>query len=196
MWPAIFLLTLAHVLSAQEAVPRFEPSQCPVPIPDNEKNVQCGYAVVPENRTVKNNKTIRLPIIILKSLNSTPKPDPVLKTLGGPGASSLKMISGRRSSPWLSDRDYIIFEQRGTQFAQPALSCPEVDKARIASARAGFDRRTAKNSEVAAARKCYERLRRSDIDLNAYNSAESAADIEDVRRVLKLDKINLLRRFL
>lgn len=32
---------------------------------------------------------------------------------------------------------------------------------------------------------------RSGVDLSSYNSAESAADIEDLRRVLKLDKINL-----
>src|SRR4030095_11928957 len=102
-------------------VPRFENSDCAIPVPKEESNVVCGYLVVPENRTVKNGRAIKLPVAILKSDSQNPKPDPVLKTLGGPGGSSLKMIRGRRSSPWLKDRDYIIFEQRGTRYAQPAL---------------------------------------------------------------------------
>jgi pimeloyl-ACP methyl ester carboxylesterase len=85
----------------------------------------------------------------------------------------------------------IIFEQRGTKYAQPALECPEVDDANIASAKAGSSRPAARKDEIAAASKCYRRLRREGIDLGAYNSAESAADIEDLRRVLKVNKINL-----
>ncbi|MGH9821224.1 MAG: hypothetical protein ACRD43_13745, partial [Pyrinomonadaceae bacterium] len=144
-----------------------------------------------ENRSVKNGKTIRLPIVILKSLDPTPQPDPVLRTLGGPGASSLKMIRGRRASPWLLDRDMIIFEQRGTKYAQPALECPEVENANIAAAKNKLDRLATRKNEVAAAKACFKRLTRSGIDLSSYNSSESAGDIEDVRRVLKLEKINL-----
>src|SRR5260221_755906 len=92
----------------QNSVPRFDSGECAIPVPPTEKNYRCGYLTVTANRSVDNGKTIRLPIIILKSDSPTPKPDPVLKTLGGPGASSLKMVRGRRSSPWLKDRDYII----------------------------------------------------------------------------------------
>ena len=144
-----------------------------------------------EDHARQNGKTIRLPIAILRTTSPDRKPDPVLKTLGGPGGSSLKMVSGRRSSPWLKDRDYIIFEQRGTKYAQPALDCPEVDAANIESAKTRLERKAARTKEVAAAKVCYERLVRSGIDLSAYNSAQSAADIEDLRRALKLDKINL-----
>ena len=172
-------------------VPRFEKSDCAVPVPKQETHVVCGYLIVPENRAAKNGRTIRLPIVILKSENPDPKPDPVLKTLGGPGGSSLKMIRGRRASPWLKDRDYIIFEQRGTRYAQPALDCPEVDEANIASAKKQLDRSSSRAAEVAAAQRCYQRLVGSGIDLNAYNSAESAADIADLRRALHLEKINL-----
>jgi len=185
------VFTLSFNIAAQSVVPRFEPGGCAVPIPETEKNVQCGYVVVPEDRSAHNGKTIRLPIVILRSLSSTPKPDPVLRTLGGPGASSLKMIRGRRSSPWLRDRDMIIFEQRGTKFAQPALDCPEVDGATIENAKERLDYLAARKREVAAAKACFDRLTKAGLYLSAYNSAESAADIEDVRRVLKLDKINL-----
>lgn len=191
-WLLIILIpVLFSGLKAQSSVPRFESGDCAVPVPETEKDVRCGYVVVLENHALANGKTIRLPIVILKSLSADPKPDAVLRTLGGPGASSLKMIRGRRVSPWLRDRDMIIFEQRGTKYAQPALDCPEVDEATIANAKARLDRILSRRNEVKAAKTCFERLTRSGIDLSSYNSAESAADIEDVRRVLDLDKIDL-----
>src|SRR5437763_6824757 len=84
------------VRSRQQAVvPRFDDAACPVDVPKGE-NVRCGYLTVRENRSSKSTRTIRLPIIILKSDSPDPKPDPVLRTLGGPGASSLRTLRGRR----------------------------------------------------------------------------------------------------
>lgn len=174
----------------QERVPRFEPSACPLPVPEGER-VECGYLFVREDRARSASSVIKLPIIILKSDSPQPAPDPVLRTLGGPGASSLRMISGRRASPWLRERDMIIFEQRGTRYAEPALTCPEVDAARSDSARRNLDERTTHAREVQAARACRARLARQGIDLAAYNSAASAADIEDLRRVLGYRQLNL-----
>ncbi len=188
---AIYLSAAAIMVPAQAVVPRFEPSDCPVPVPETEKNAQCGYVVVPENRGIKNRKTIRLPIIILKTLSAHAKPDPVLRTFGGPGSSSLRMIRSRGSSPWLRNRDQIIFEQRGTRFAQPALECPEVDKSNIDSVIRHLSSKATRANELQAAKTCHDRLIASGIDVGSYNSRESAADIEDVRRVLKLDKLNL-----
>ncbi|HEX8458150.1 MAG TPA: alpha/beta hydrolase [Pyrinomonadaceae bacterium] len=173
-----------------EAVPRFEPSDCPVPVPEGER-VRCGYLFVRENRARPASPVIKLPIIILRSDSPTPAPDAVLRTLGGPGASSLRMIRGRRASPWLRERDMIIFEQRGTRYAQPALTCPEVDAAKSDSARRNLDERTEREREVRAARACRARLVRQGIDLAAYNSASSAADIEDLRRALGYRQLNL-----
>ena len=171
-------------------MPRFENSDCAVPLPAGE-NARCGYLIVSENRTIKNEKTIRLPIIILKSVSANPQSDPVLRTFGGPGESSMNLVGSRSVSPWLKNRDLIIYEQRGTKYAQPALDCPEVKQTNIADAKQKFDAKTARLNEIRAAKVCYDRLKNQGIDLSAYNSRESAADIEDLRRVLKLDKINL-----
>ncbi len=177
---------------AQESktVPRFEQADCAVPVPKGE-NAECGYLVVKEKRVAKNDKTIRLPIIILRAENPDSKNEPVLRTLGGPGASSLRMVGSRSRAPWLKNRDLIIFEQRGTKYAQPALDCAEVSAANIASAKKQFDAKAARADEIKAAKACFDRLTAQGIDLSAYNSAESAADIEDLRRALKLEKINL-----
>ena len=184
------VLAVGCFAQPDKIVPRFEKSDCAVPIPQGEK-AECGYLVVKEKRAAKNDKTIRLPVIILRSENPDSKNEPVLRTLGGPGASSLRLIRSRPSSPWLKNRDLIIFEQRGTKYAQPALDCAEVSEANIASAKKQLDAKTARAAEIKAAKACYDRLLAQGIDLSAYNSAESAADIEDLRRVLKLEKINL-----
>jgi pimeloyl-ACP methyl ester carboxylesterase len=195
----MILFRLAFIISilvgftcqlAAQSVSRFEPSDCAIQIPKGEK-VECGYLVVPEDRTIKNSKMIRLPIAILKSDNPSPQSDPVLRTLGGPGGSSLRMVTGRRFSPWLKQRDMIIFEQRGTKYSQPALECPEVSEAKISSAKEQLSPKQAKANELKAAKLCRARLIKQGINLAAYNSTQSAADIEDLRRVLKLEKINL-----
>src|SRR5439155_10553993 len=176
----------------QKSVPRFESSACPIAVPETEKaNVRCGYLVVPENRSRKDGRFIRLPVIILKSSSPNLAPDPVFRTLGGPGASSLKIVRGRKSSPWLSDRDEIIFEQRGTLYAQPKLDCPEVNGAKVDNTKSSVDPKNAIRREVEAAKVCHDRLVKEGIDLAAYDSAQSAADIEDVRRVLGYEKWNL-----
>ncbi|MBX7173343.1 MAG: alpha/beta hydrolase [Pyrinomonadaceae bacterium] len=183
------LFGITFQLSAQ-SVPRFEPSDCAIQIPKGEK-VECGYLIVPEDRTIKNNKTIKLPIAILKSDNPNPQPDPVLRTLGGPGGSSLRMVTGRRFSPWLKQRDMVIFEQRGTKYSQPALECPEVSEAKINSAKAQLNPKKTKEQELKAVKVCRDRLTKEGINLVVYNSTQSAADIEDLRQVLKFEKINL-----
>lgn len=189
----IFVFSLGCPVSifGQTAIPGFEMADCPVQVPESEKNFRCGYLIVPESRVAKNNKTIRLPVVILKSDNPNPKSDPVLRTFGGPGASSMNLVRSRRFSPWLKDRDMIIFEQRGTRYAQPALECPEVNKAKIESAAHKTDAEVMRKNELEAAKKCHERLIKQGINLSAYNSAESAADIEDLRRALKIKKLNL-----
>jgi pimeloyl-ACP methyl ester carboxylesterase len=189
---AIAVQPLLKIEAAQNTVPRFESAACAIAVPETEKeNARCGYLVVPENRGRKDSRLIKLPVIILKSNSAHPAPDPVLRTLGGPGASSLRMVRGRRSSPWLNNRDEIIFEQRGTAYAQPRLDCPEIDAAKLESAKLNLDQKTATRREVQAAQSCRDRLLKNGVDLAAYDSAQSAADIEDLRRVLGYQKWNL-----
>ena len=67
----VFILSSDCFAQINQSLPRFEKSECAVPVPKGEK-VECGYLVVRENRALKNNKSIRLPIIILKSDNPNP----------------------------------------------------------------------------------------------------------------------------
>lgn len=52
--------------------------------------------------------------------------------------------------------------------------------------------RPIEDAVLESVRQCREKLIRQGIDLSANNKDESAADIEDLRRLLKVDSLNLM----
>ncbi len=134
---------------------------------------------------------IRLPIIVFRSRSASPRPDPVLFTAGGPGASSLGAFSSGKTIRLLDERDLIVFEQRGTKYAQPNLDCPEVDAEHESSFLSGLAAQRDAADELAAARACFYRLTGSGIDLAGYNNAEIAQDIVSLRGLLGIKSWNL-----
>jgi|GEM_PF-366290 len=172
------------------STPTFEPVDCPMPIPAGA-TVVCGEYQVPENRSKSNGRMIRMPFAILKSQN--PQPDPVVfVSSGGPGGSSLDALSAYVNSAYLQERDFIFVEQRGNKYAEPALECPEVQMAMFANFSTLDSRDVEIAREVDAAHICRDRLLAQGIDLTAYNSAESAADLEDLRQLLSYEQWNLV----
>jgi len=170
------------------SVPRIEPCDCAFKA-DTGFKTQCGYLVVPENRKKPYGKQIKLPFIKVESNNPNKHSDPVLYTGGGPGVSSLHPVTviARRSET--RDRDYIAFEQRGTHYAKPCLDCDSVG---FAVQQAYIQHQPVDQAVTNAIKKCRAKLIANGIDLSAYNTDESAADIEDLRVALHIDSINLL----
>jgi pimeloyl-ACP methyl ester carboxylesterase len=134
---------------------------------------------------------IRLPVEIFRSRSSAPAPDPLLFMAGGPGGSTVARRRSGKGLPFLDDRDYILLEQRGARFAQPALECPAVNAltAEVAAGRLRGGARRAALLEAAAA--CRVELVAAGADLDAYTSDATADDIEDLRRALRLERWNL-----
>jgi pimeloyl-ACP methyl ester carboxylesterase len=189
--PLVLLACRAAPTSGGAGASRIEWADLPS-IVEKGPDLETGYLVVPERRFPKpDGRTVRLPFVIIKSRSVAPRPDPVLFMAGGPGASTLFQAGIRRRSPLLDDRDLILLEQRGTRFAEPALMCPEIERA----GRSGW--RTRLNgdpdpSEVAAAMAaCAASLERAGVDLAGYTTRESAADVADLRRLLGLPSWNL-----
>lgn len=179
------------IINKKTSVPRFEASSCPVQIPDGVK-AECGNLFVKENRLKAGSRVIKLPIIIIKSTAANPAPDPVLYTAGGPGVGSLGMARGAGNLvPYTAERDFIIFEQRGTRDSDPSLQCPEVNNAIHSIWEQNLSGGDALQAEVKGAKRCHDRLVREGVDLAAYDSAASAADIEDLRQVLSIKQLNL-----
>jgi pimeloyl-ACP methyl ester carboxylesterase len=188
----IIALIISFQLSAPAQqkgyTPKIEPCACAFKA-DSSLKTRCAYLIVPENRNKPNGKTIKLPFIYVESKNPNKHKDPVLYTAGGPGASSLGGVRFIHERAFIKDRDYIAFEQRGTYNAKPWLNCFEVSDVIKESYRKGLNKDSMILQGVKA---CRKRLVNEGIDLDAYNTIENAADIEDLRRALNIDSINLV----
>ena len=114
---------------------------------------------------------------------------------GGPsfGAiSSFAVDDYFGGAAYARDRDVILVDTRGTGFSEPRLGCPEFDRAHVSTF---YSKPFVGSSAVAdltrAIRACRGRLTTAGIDLAAYNTAESAADLDALRRALGYRQWNL-----
>ncbi|WP_046759112.1 alpha/beta fold hydrolase [Kordia jejudonensis] len=158
----------------------------------NGQQYTFGYLRVLENRNKPQGNTIQLPVYIFKSRNPNPKKDPIIYTVGGPGASTMPSAQYMKYYQYLNDRDFILIEQRGTQYAKPHLDCPEWAKAAHISNLPNFDDNQYDQLFEAAASACKKRLEKDNIDLNQYTTNAIAADIADLKKALNIDTYNLL----
>ena len=179
-------------LSAQVFVPTFTVSEKTTHKISEDQEYTFGYLEVLENRNDPDGNRIKLPIYIFKSRSKNPKPDPILYTVGGPGYTSMRASKYMQYYRYLDDRDFILFEQRGTQYAKPSLDCPDWAEAVYLSNLPDFDTSESDSLFQNAARVCNKQLRKRGIDLNYYTTNQIAADINDLLNVLEIEKYNLL----
>jgi pimeloyl-ACP methyl ester carboxylesterase len=172
--------------------PKFELSNTPThKIPKNQ-NYTFGYLEVLENRSNPHSKTIKIPVYHFKSRSSSPKIDPIIYTVGGPGSTTMPSAQYMNYYKYLDDRDLILVEQRGNLYAEPHLDCPEWAEAVYKANLSDFDKNQKEALLKKAALACRERLIAKGIDLNGYNTNEIAADISDLVNVLGIEQYNLL----
>lgn len=179
--------------SAALELPEIQSAECPFGFPADLK-VTCGKLTVPENRTVDSGRQVTLPFAVIHSSNPSPKPDPVIYTSsGGPGLGAFggwKHLSYNFN--FLSTRDIILLEQRGTRWSAPYLNCPELNEAMFASLLETLPRDQEIASEAQAALACRDSFFSQRIDLNAYNTIESVADLNDLRTLLGIEQWNFI----
>ncbi len=128
--PIPIVPTRAPITPTTETIPAFEEVDCVFEIPEGFQP-RCGYLVVPEDRSKPDGRTIRLHVAIFESANPNPALDPVFHLIGGPGSSALnnaQWILMRGGADILEQRDYILFDQRGTQYSEPYLYCLPYDE--------------------------------------------------------------------
>jgi len=207
--PVWLSVLIAMLLSACNALPAPAPTTAPTPAPASaprfEKtecwfkepaghDVECGWVIVPEDHARPEGKMIKLAVARFKSAASQPEPDPVIYLEGGPGGSALKSYTSQFDflfGPLLEKRDVVLFDQRGTGYSQPALACPEYNQAVIDMLPKDM---TAAESETVANKAlltCRDRMLKEGVNLDVYNSAQNAADIEALRQALGYDQVNL-----
>jgi len=156
---------------------------------------ELGRFRVPENRqrdaaSGNEGRTIELAFVRFPSTNPTPGP-PIVYLAGGPGGSGTGTAQGTRFDLFQELRavaDVIAYDQRGTGLSEQLPDCPH----EIVIPLDETDSRTAyERLAVEAARACAAHWRRLDVDLAAYNTEESADDLEALRQVLDVDEISL-----
>lgn len=188
----VLLISCAVSPKPNASAPRFVPSRESIFKIPKDQTYTFGYLEVPENRNQPAGPIIRLPVYIFKSRSENSRPDPVLYTVGGPGNTSMRAAQYMNYYQYLDDRDLILFEQRGTTYAQPHLDCPEWAAAVYRANLPGVTAATGDSLRLQAAAACRDRLQGKGIDLNAYHTNVIAADIEDLRKVLGIKQYNLL----
>jgi pimeloyl-ACP methyl ester carboxylesterase len=164
--------------------PAFVPGPCAVDVPDTPRRIDCGMLVVEETRGAVNGRRVAMPVAILRAV--APKGLPPLVYLhGGPGGGVVGNLARyvTLANAWFGqDQDVIFFDQRGGRLSAPSLDCGE-----LALNDAGPD----SPGTVAALHACAQRWPASGANLSRYNAAEVALDVQDLRRVLKLEQIDL-----
>lgn len=189
----LVLLVWAGSASAQAAqAGQFEPVECwfdaPLPLlPAPE--FECGYVTVPERHEVSDGPLIRIPVAVARATGPSPQPDPLFLAQGGPGGDAFEIFPVLLSSSAIpTQRDVVVFNQRGTRYAEPDLSCTESFDAAGELLVLSPEEAEARSVELLEA--CYARLRDEGIDLSAYNSVQNAADVELIRQALGYDLYN------
>ncbi|HVG28907.1 MAG TPA: alpha/beta fold hydrolase [Pyrinomonadaceae bacterium] len=154
-------------------------------------DAEFGTLLVPENRGNPQGNLIELAFVRFKSTSKTPGP-PTVYLAGGPGGSGIGTATGSRFPLFMAMRevgDVIAFDQRGTGYSKPNLGCYErwdfpVNVAPSLEAMLKVARERAKDCAH-----YWRDIQR--VDLAGYNTNESADDLEDLRKALGAEKINL-----
>lgn len=170
----VFVLSFS-TLAQEDELPMIQWSDCPFDIPEGEtegQTLDCGTLITYEDHfSDEDDATVELAFAILYS-NNEPLPDPVIYLEGGPGGSALSSVDTWVESSVRVNNDLILLDQRGTGFSWPSLNCIEVETYE------GDDPSEAEQD-------CFDRFVDEGINLNAYNSAQSATDIAELMRLLQ-----------
>ncbi len=142
-----------------------------------EVTAEGGFLVVPENRTAPDTEQLRLAVMKILTPDGAARPDPIVYLDGGPGGPGIHPLE---LGAWsgvarVSQRDVVLFSQRGTVFNDPDLSCDDLNILLVESVE-----------------DCRARLVEQGRDLAAYTSASSAPDLAELRTALGYEEWNLL----
>jgi pimeloyl-ACP methyl ester carboxylesterase len=184
---------------AEGEIPRFEEVACATLASSllQVEDVTCGYLVVPQVHQDPTGATLRLGVAILarRAPDGDASADaiPLVIAHGGPGGSALETYPlVLANSPLREARDIVLFDQRGSRYTEPALLCPEILDATVATMQKDLPLEEELQQDVEVSLACNQRLHSEEgHNLSAFNSLENAADVDDLRVALGYEQINL-----
>ncbi|MGH7566698.1 MAG: alpha/beta hydrolase [Gemmatimonadota bacterium] len=197
--PAVLAVVIATTLlvarpsGAQEAAPQLVREPFTLSGFDGvETAAVLGRLTVPSDRGDPASGTIELAFVRLPSTADRPG-SPIVFLAGGPGVPGIVMgqVPVYRSlfERLRSVGDVILLDQRGTGRSTPSLECPS-DSSLPADALLDVDH--ARVALLGPLERCAVRLREQGVDPEAYTTAASADDVDDLRRALGAERVSLL----
>lgn len=183
--------------SGASPAPALTPTSCAYPLSATlrERGARCLTLRVPERHARPAGRQISLFVVVVPGQAPSPRLAPVVYLHGGPGGSVEREVYGMNREDLAAASgggDLILFDQRGTGASRPVLGCsdtrPEAERAAQLQTQ-GYG--LLRNDFAAAVRACRASFDAANVDVTAYTSAESAADVEALRRALKVPQVNL-----
>ena len=192
-----WILARADQDAADEVVPRIEEVDDCFAKPPGTFNfpyrLDCGYVVVPEFHKRESETTLKLAFLRINSGKGSTR-SPLFILAGGPGESDIKsdtflLFQKPLLGSILDERDIVLLDQRGAGHSEPLLDCPELYSLPWVAIEKGLDDSGTAALQVAAVQRCITGFEAMGLDMNAFNSLESAADVDAARRALGYDRI-------
>lgn len=186
---------LAHVAARR-------PPLSPCQVEGTDERLLCGTYTVPEDRwadparsaqsgqsgqsagQAKGGRTIDLRVVVVPARAARPEPDAIFFFVGGPGGSATRRAPWHVDDPLRERRDLVFVDQRGTGGSNP-LSC---DLGAGGEGEPGELREIFPVEDVVA---CRESLS-ARADVRLYTTALAVDDIDEVRRWLGYERIDLV----
>lgn len=145
---------------------------------------RCGIHRVFENRRSARGRTLPLKIVVLPARRPNPALGPIFYLAGGPGETAAELVSLFDTAPEREDMDIVLIDQRGTGEGH-FLGCrsPGSDDNLAGYLKGPFD--------LPTVRACRDDLAPR-FDLSQYHTMAWVEDIDEVRRALGYDRINIV----
>lgn len=153
-------------------------------------DAELGWLTVQENRSNPSSRLIEVAFVRFKSTVPNPGP-PTIYLAGGPGGSGIDTAKGPAFPLLMALReigDVILLDQRGTGISKPSLVCSKAWD--LPLDQPGAPKKMLRLSGIRMS-ECVQELRNKGIDLNGYNTNESADDVEALSKAIGAAKVNL-----
>ncbi len=152
--------------------------------------MSCGTLTVPAHHDRPGSATLELFVARMQPDPGPPDPEPVLSLGGDLGVASDYSTLGLQVDGL--GREVIVLDARGTGRSSPSLGCPEVEALPHPPVESPVDDPRTRTEFLAAITACHDRLVSQNVDLTAFDLQEMAADAEDLRIALGIDRWNVL----
>ena len=156
----------------------------------NNERVKAGLLSVPENHENPDGRKIEIAYAVLQRRNKASKAYPMILFSGGPGESSLApgIIEFLLEHPFLEDRDFILFDQRGIGYSS---GLPDISMDTFLVMAADADPLQERMLMDSVIRKYQQICAEANIDPQYYNTVQNARDVGMLFEYLGYEKYNL-----